>query len=183
MAILIETPRLLMKEIAEEDVPNLFHLNSDPEVIRYTGDKSFNNKTEAHEFIFRYRSVYQKYGCGRLSTFIKETGEYIGWCGLKYIVDKDETDLGYRLMKKYWGKGYATESAAACLDDGFKRLRLNKIYAIAVKDNIASINVFKKLSLNYVKDEPCDTEFCVRYAITKEGWNKSKDFFKPASEI
>jgi len=183
MAILIETPRLLMKEMVEEDTLNLFHLNSDPEVIRYTGDKPFNNKTEAREFILRYQSIYQKYRCGRLSTFIKETGEYIGWCGLKYLADKDEIDLGYRFIKQYWGKGYATESAAACLKDGFKRLKLDKINAIAAKDNTASINVFKKLSLNYIEDEPCDDELCVRYTITKKEWNKSKDFLKSASKI
>ena len=95
---------------------------------------------------------------------------------MKYLVDKDETDLGYRFIKQYWCKGYATESASACLDDGFKRLKLDKINAIAVKDNTASINVFKKLSLNYVRDELCDDELCVRFAITKEEWNKSNDF-------
>lgn len=178
MAILIETQRLLMKEMVEEDAQNLFRLNRDPEVMRYTGDKPFSNETETREFIFNYQSFYQKYGCGRLSTFIKETGEYIGWCGLKYLVDKHETDLGYRFIKQYWGKGYATESAAACLDDGFKRLKLDKINAIAEKDNIASIEVFKKLSLNYVKDEPCDDELCVRFAIRKEEWIKLNDIKK-----
>jgi len=172
MAILIETQRLILKSVVEEDAYNLFELNSDPEVIRYTGDRSFNSIEEALNFIQQYDEVYKKYGYGRLSTFIKETGAYIGWCGLKYLVNKNETDIGYRFSKQFWGKGYATESAAACLEDGFNRLHLNKIIATAMKENIASINVFKKLGLKFSKDEDCGCQPGVLYTITNEEWNR-----------
>jgi ribosomal-protein-alanine N-acetyltransferase len=172
MAILIETQRLILKPMSEEDAFNLFQLNNDPEVIRYTGDSSFNSIKEALNFIHSYKDLYNNYGCGRLSTFIKETGEYIGWCGLKYLPNKNITDIGYRFIKHFWGKGYATESAAACLDDGFKRLQLNKIIATAMKENIASINVFKKLGLKYQNDADCGCQPGVVYAITKEEWRR-----------
>lgn len=170
MAIFIETSRLILKEMTETDVENLFNLNIDPEVIRYTGDASFNNVDEALNFIKSYREIYTTYKCGRLSVFIKETEEYIGWCGLKYLTKTNQTDLGYRLMRKYWGKGYATEAAAACLEDGFKRLNLNKIIATAMIENMASINIFKKLGLKYVKNDDCGSRPGVVYAITKEEW-------------
>ena len=172
MAIRIETQRLILKSMTEEDASGLFQLNSDPEVIHYTGDKSFNNLEEVLNFIRKYDEVYKKYGYGRLSTFIKETGEYIGWCGLKYLSNKNETDIGYRFAKSFWGKGYATESAAACLDDGFNSLHLHKIIATAMKENIASINVFKKLGLKFNKDEDCGCQPGVVYEITKEDWNR-----------
>lgn len=173
MAILIATQRLILKEMTEEDADHLFELNSDPEVMRYTGDSSFNNIEEASNFIRSYQDFYKTYRCGRLSTFIKETGEYIGWCGLKYLINKDKTDIGYRFAKPFWGKGYATESAAACLNDGFNRLHLDKIIATAMKENLASINVFKKLGLKFSKDEDCGCQPGVIYQITKEDWNRS----------
>lgn len=170
MAILIETPRLLLKEMQADDAPDLFDLNNDPEVIRYTGDQSFQNLQEASDFIQNYQSIYQKYGYGRLSLFNKENGQYLGWCGLKYLEQKAETDLGYRLKKQFWGNGFATEAAFACLNDGFNRLQLDQIFATAMKENLPSINIFKKLGLHYLKDQDCGCQPGVVYAITKQEW-------------
>ncbi|MGI4020060.1 MAG: GNAT family N-acetyltransferase [Janthinobacterium lividum] len=170
MAILIETPRLLLKEMSQADVQNLFDLNRDLEVMRYTGDKSFNNINEALNYVENYQHIYQKYGYGRLSLFNKETNEYLGWCGLKYLDQKNETDLGYRLKKRFWEKGFATEAASACLKDGFSRLQLSQIFATAMKENIPSINIFKKLGLKYLKDQDCGCQPGVIYAITKQEW-------------
>jgi RimJ/RimL family protein N-acetyltransferase len=55
--------------------------------------------------------------------------EFTGWCGLKYLSETNEVDLGYRFMKKFWGKGYATEAALACIEYGFSRLHLQKLLA------------------------------------------------------
>ena len=170
MPILIETSRLLLKEMSEDDVQDLFDLNNDPEVMRYTGDKSFESIEEALIYIENYQHIYQKYSCGRLSLFNKETNEYLGWCGLKYLDQKNETDLGYRLKKNFWGKGFATEAASACLDDGFNRLQLDCIFATAMKENTPSINIFKKLGLKYLKDQDCGCQPGVIYAITKQEW-------------
>lgn len=170
MAILIETKRLVLKEMKLDDATDLFNMNNDPEVIRYTGDQSFKTLQEAVNFITDYQQYYQTYNCGRLSTFLKETGEYIGWCGLKYLINKDATDLGYRFTKKHWGKGYATEAAMACLHDGFTRIKLDKIIATAMLENTASINVFKKLGLKFIQNEDCGCQPGVVYAITKEEW-------------
>jgi ribosomal-protein-alanine N-acetyltransferase len=170
MAILIETPRLLLKEMSKDDAPNLFDLNNDLEVMRYTGDKPFETIAETLIYIENYQHIYQKHGYGRLSLFNKETNEYLGWCGLKYLDQKNETDLGYRLKKQVWGKGFATEAAFACLDDGFKRLRLDCIFATAMQENVPSINIFKKLGLKYLKDQDCGCQPGVIYAITQQEW-------------
>lgn len=170
MAILIETPRLLLKEMNEDDAQDLFDLNNDSEVIRYTGDQPFNNLSEVLNYIQNYQHIYQKYGYGRLSLFNKETNEYLGWCGLKYLDQKNETDLGYRLKKQFWGKGFATEAAFACLEDGFNRLQLDQIFATAMKENFPSINIFKKLGLKYMKDRDCGCQPGVIYSIAKQEW-------------
>ncbi len=169
MAIQLETERLILKQFNEEDAHYLFELNSDPDVTKYVGSGPYENIDEVLDFIRNYNQ-YEKYSQGRLNMFDKQTGEYIGWCGLKYLEDKNYSDLGYRLLKRHWGKGYATEAAIACLDYGFKVLNLDKIIGTAMKENTASINVFKKLGLKYSHDSDCGERPGVVYVITKDQW-------------
>ena len=148
MAINLETERLNLKEFCLADAHYLFELNSDPDVTRYVGSGAYNSIDEVYEFIRDY-DQYEKYRMGRLNMFNKQSGEYIGWCGLKCIEDKGYADLGYRLLKRHWGKGYATEASIACLDYGFNTLNLSRIVGTtAMKENIAPpIHVFDKLGL------------------------------------
>ena len=90
-----------------------------------------------------------------------------GWCGLKLHDGTQETDLGYRFMQKYWGKGYATEASLACIDYGFKILNLKRIIGNAMKENVASIKVFKKLSMIYFDETLIDGVSLVKYEIKK----------------
>jgi ribosomal-protein-alanine N-acetyltransferase len=172
MAIQLETERLILKQFSEEDAEYLFELNSDPDVTKYVGEGAYKNIDDVRNFIRNY-DQYEKYGQGRLNIFSKQTGEYIGWCGLKYLADKEYTDLGYRLLKRHWGKGYATEAAIVCLDYGFKVLNLDKIIGTAMKENTASIKVFEKLGLRYSHDDNCGEQPGVVYVITKEEWKQS----------
>src|SRR5688572_23615158 len=114
----LRTPRLYLREFTLADAPDLLALNSDPDVVKYTGDGPFKNLEEAEALIRNY-DQYEKYKMGRLNMYLKDTSEYLGWCGLKYLEDKDAVDIGYRLKQSAWGKGYATEAAQACLDYGF----------------------------------------------------------------
>ena len=169
MPIQLETPRLIMKQFCKEDARHLFELNSDPEVTKYVGEGAYKDLDAVREFIRNYNQ-YEKYGQGRLNIFDKQTDEYIGWCGLKYLENEGYSDLGYRLLKKHWGKGYATEAAKASLDYGFKTLELDKIIGTAMKENLASIGVFKKLGMQYSHDQSCGCQPGVVYVITKYQW-------------
>jgi RimJ/RimL family protein N-acetyltransferase len=169
MAIILETSRLLLREFCTEDAKYLFELNSDPDVTRYVGTGAYNSMDEVYDFINNY-DQYEKYKMGRLNMFDKQTGEFIGWCGLKYVSTGDYVDLGYRLLKRHWGKGYATEAATACLAYGFNTLNLKKVIGTAMSENKASINVFEKLGLKYSHDNDCGNQLGVVYAITKEEW-------------
>lgn len=157
---MLETSRLIIRPALLEDAPNLFMLNSDPEVIRYTGDSNFANINEAESLIRdRMFNQFQKFKMSRFTVQLKD-GTYLGWCGLKYHPETDEVDLGYRFMKRFWGQGFATESSKACLDYGFKNLNLSRIIAKAMPENIGSIKVLQKLGMTfkgYVKDptDPC----------------------------
>lgn len=145
--MLLETERLLMRPFLMEDAPYLFELNSDPEVMQYTGDVYFNSLEETRELISSY-DQFEKYKLGRFSTIRKSDDAYLGWCELK-LGEDNLIDLGYRFMKKYWGFGYATESSRASLKYGFVDLEIEEIVARAMPENSASINVMKKLGMSY----------------------------------
>jgi len=83
---IISTPRLLLREMTPEDAGNLYYLNLDPEVIRYTGDPPFDSILDAEIFLNRY-DHYQKYGFGRWAVIRKLDNAFLGWCGLKYSPD------------------------------------------------------------------------------------------------
>lgn len=148
--VLIETERLVLRESVVGDAPDLFEMNSNPEVLKYTGDLAFTSVEETEELIRNYID-YKKYGYGRWTTIVKATNEVIGFCGLKYLEDIHETDLGYRWKQRHWGKGYATEAGMACLQYGFKNLGLEQIVAQVLEENKASVRVLEKIGMAYWK--------------------------------
>ena len=164
--IALETTRLLMREFQESDAEGMYELNNDPDVIRYTGDDPFLSVEAAREFIRQYDS-YNKFGCGRLTLLLKTTSEYIGWCGLKYDPKSIETDLGFRLLKKFWNKGYATEASLRSIKHGFNDLKIEKIIGRAMEDNTASIRVLKKTGMVFEKTFEAHGGICVQYCIHK----------------
>lgn len=145
---ILETSRCYLRELTVDDAADFFLLNEDEEVIKYTGDKAFRNLEEAQNFLKNY-SQYQHYGYGRWAVIDKANGEFLGWCGLKYSPELNETDIGFRFFKKYWNQGYATETAKACLDYGFEKLQLPKIVGRAMEANLASVKVLEKIGMKF----------------------------------
>ncbi|MDI1353651.1 MAG: GNAT family N-acetyltransferase [bacterium] len=152
--IVTETSRLILRELTPSDADFMYRLNLDPEVIKYTGDKPFDDIDAARLFLENY-DHYQKYGFGRWAVLLKEDQSLIGWCGLKYDTVKDEFDVGFRFFREHWSKGYATEAAGASINLGFKRFQIATIVGRAMSQNLASINVLQKLGMKYWKVELC----------------------------
>lgn len=153
MKRILETERLFLREFTIEDAQLLIDLNSNPNVTRYTGDGPLKNLEAANDILLN--TIFPQYPnkLGRWAVCLKSTNEFIGWCGLKYISQLDEIDLGYRLFENHWGKGYATESAKAVLDYGFNILKLNTIVGRAAIENANSIKVLKKVGLKFEKED------------------------------
>lgn len=145
---MLETERLLLREFVPDDAESMYLLNRDPEVIRYTGDTAFKDIEEARDLILNY-GHYREYGFGRWAVISKPGNEFLGWCGLKYTPELDEHDIGFRFFRKHWNKGYATESAKACIEAGFSRFGINTIVGRAMKENTASIRVLEKLGMHF----------------------------------
>ena len=166
--MILETQRCYLREFFTNDAQYFYDLNSDPEVVKYTGDKPFGNVQEAKSFLENY-DQYQKYGYGRWAVINKNTNEYIGWCGLKYSPDLDEVDLGFRFFRKYWNQGYATETAEACIEFGFNTLNISKIVGRAMEANIGSVKVLEKTGMEFVGNFEFNLHPGVLYQIKKKG--------------
>ncbi len=165
--IILETPRLILREFSPEmDAAGFFELNSDPEVLRYTGDAPFESVGAAQDFLKNYEQ-YRLHGYGRWSTILKDTGAFLGWCGLRFMEDLGDADVGFRLHRRYWGQGYATEAARASVLFGFEKLQLPVILGRAAKENIASIRVLEKIGLQYWRDTDLDGVPAVLYGAER----------------
>jgi ribosomal-protein-alanine N-acetyltransferase len=156
---------LFLREFSAEVAAFVFRLNSDPDVIRFNGDKAFSSIEDARIFLENYEQ-YALHGFGRWAVIQKSTGKFIGWCGLKYSVSKDEVDIGFRFLKTVWNQGYATEATKKCIELGFDKFGIKRIVGRAMVNNHASIKVLEKLGLTFLKTYSFDGEAGVIYEIT-----------------
>lgn len=172
MKTLIETERLLLRELLPTDDFGMFELDSNPEVHKYLGNKPIKNIDESRTFIENIRQQYLDNGIGRWAVILKDTGQFIGWSGLKYYRDSVNNhqnfyEIGYRFIQEHWGKGYATESALAFIDLGFNDMKIDVIYAYADKDHFGSRKVLEKLGMQYINT--------FDYEGVEEVWYKLKN--------
>lgn len=156
MKIITETNRLIIREIQPTDLDEMFKLHADPEVHIYLGNRTITSKEKVMEAIDWLQQQYIDFGVGRWAMINKATGNFIGWTGLEYVTKeinkhKNFYDLGYRLLKEFWGQGFATESAFASLDYGFDKLNIKEVYAMADCNNIGSNKILKKVGLRYIE--------------------------------
>ena len=180
MNTIIETERLILRELLESDVDEMFELDSNPIVHKYLGNKPISTMEQALEGIRFVRQQYKERGIGRFAAVEKSSGEFIGWSGLKLNQGKKEIlngfdnfiDVGYRFIPKFWGKGYATETAIATLDYGFKVMHYNTIYGAAEIENIASNIVLQKIGLKFVNKFLYEDVEVNWYELNKKDYGK-----------
>ena len=182
MHIILETPRLIMRQFTADDVDNLFDLNSDPEVMRYlTGGKATPREVIRDEIIPRHLNVYGRFD--RLGTWAAEstaTGEFLGWFHFRAGPGADVTnvDLGYRLRRSAWNQGYATEGSRALISMGFTGLGVERVFAHTMTANTASRHVLEKCGLTLVRTIAYQGAHAiegaehgeVEYALIKPDW-------------
>lgn len=181
MKIFAETERLILREIVESDEDDLFRLDSNPEVHRYLGNNPVKERSQIQEVIKFIRQQYVDFAIGRWAVIEKESGNFIGWCGIKYIPEHtnghiDFHDIGYRLIQEYWGKGYATESAKAALSYAFTKMNLKDIYGMTHVENQGSINVLTKLGLQITGTFVENGLLINWHQLSRDEWVKSGAF-------
>lgn len=157
MRIFAETDRLLLRELLPTDDSSMFELDSDPDVHFFLGNHPVKTIEESRAMIALIRQQYVDYSIGRWAVIQKQSGDFMGWAGLKYITGtinghSNFYDIGYRFIKRYWGNGYATEAGRPAITYGFTQLNLQEMYGMANATNHASKKTLQKLGLKYIED-------------------------------
>jgi RimJ/RimL family protein N-acetyltransferase len=152
MHIILQTPRLILRQFTEADAALILGLNSDPEIVKYVHEPTLTTEAQAEKILLDIILPQYKNNLGRWAIHTKDNKDFIGWCGLKYRPELDEIDLGYRLLQKAWDKGFATEAAQYSLDHGFNKLDLKLITGRAHIENLASIKVLEKIGMHFISE-------------------------------
>jgi RimJ/RimL family protein N-acetyltransferase len=184
--IILETPRLALRQFTADDVDNLFELNGDPAVMRYLTGGEPTPRAEIRDRIIPFHlAFYQR--LDRIGTWAAEstaTGEFLGWFHFRPGHGSDDItnlELGYRLRRPAWNKGYATEGSRALIDMGFTDLGVQRVFARTMTVNAASRRVLEKCGLTLVHTVPYAGDFAiegaehgeVEYALTKPEWERA----------
>ena len=138
---ILETQRLLLREMTQADYPALAEILQD-RVAMFAYEHACSDE-ETQTWLDRMRERYAKDGFGLWAVVCKETGEMIGQCGLTWQNYEGERvlEIGYLFQRKHWKKGYAIEAARACKHYAFETLHVNEVFSIIRDNNVASMNV------------------------------------------
>jgi len=144
----IETSRLYLRQFTPNDLDELYRIYSDSEVMKYLNE-GVRNREETAADLFQIIADWEKHAFGLWAVVNKENNQLIGDGGLRFLGKTPEVEVGYVLAKAYWGKGLASEVAAASLQYGFEVLKLEKIVAVANIENRSSRRVMEKVEMRY----------------------------------
>ncbi|MCW8877111.1 MAG: GNAT family N-acetyltransferase [Kangiellaceae bacterium] len=166
MKIVAENTQIYLSEFSTLDAPGFFEMNNDLEALQFTGDEPFANECEAESFILNY-SHYKNNGYGRWSIYRKTDNQYLGFAGLRFSQETKETDIGYRIMRQYWGQGIATQATKLSLAVGFNFYNLESIIGRAMEDNPASYRILEKLGFEREADFEEAQNWWRQYRLTR----------------
>jgi RimJ/RimL family protein N-acetyltransferase len=161
----LETERLLMRPVVDDDFDAVAALYGDADVMRYIGLRGPLTYEQTRERVAFMVDHWRRHGFGMWSLRLKDGGAFVGRCGLRFMDNTTEIELGYTLAKAFWGRGYATESARAVVRHVFNVLKLKRLVAIADPANTASVNVMKKLGMTFERVGHFYGSDCVLYAL------------------
>ncbi|WP_406203792.1 GNAT family N-acetyltransferase [Kitasatospora sp. NBC_01560] len=155
MTVHLTTERLVLRRFTDADVDHLVELDADPEVMRYlTGGRATPRADVVGQLLPLYFDHYERYGdLGWWAAEERAGGAFLGWFEFRPTdpADRGEVELGYRLRRAAWGRGYATEGARALIRAGFEELGVRRVVAYTMAVNTGSRRVMEKAGLSYVR--------------------------------
>lgn len=146
----IETPRLTLRRLTDDDAEFIVGLLNEPSFLQFIGDRGVRTVEDARAYIQKGPvASYERFGFGLLLVTRREDGAPIGMCGLLKRDALEDVDVGFAFRPPYWAKGYAVEAAAAVIAHGKAAFGLRRVAAITQPDNVGSIRVLEKLGLRF----------------------------------
>ena len=145
----IHTPGLVLRALELADAEVLHRINHSDGVLRYFPTPTPPPIEKVKRFITGQEEHWDKHGYGNWGIVPEGDDQIIGWVGLQFLPELNETEVGYLLNAPYWGKGYATEAARASIQFGFEQCTLDSIIALVHPENIASRRVIEKCGISY----------------------------------
>lgn len=171
---MIETERLILRKYTMDDLPFLTVQRRIPEVARFIGGLDL----QTPEFIAkRLEFTIKNYeqGLGMCAMVWKETGENIGWSGLQPLEESGEIEVGYGMIETFWRRGIGFECARAWLKYGFETLGLDRIVAVAKRENTGSWRIMEKCGMRSEGERDHYGMTLVYYAIERDDFDRSND--------
>ncbi|MEW1685994.1 GNAT family N-acetyltransferase [Streptomyces sp. NPDC093594] len=144
----LHTDRLTLRGWRDSDLAPWAAMNADPEVREHLGDLLTREQSDAS--VARFQAEFEQRGYGWWAVEVRATGEFIGFAGLDRVDDGmpfSGVEIGWRLARTAWGRGYATEAALAVLAYGFDTLELSEILAVTTSTNIRSQAVMRRIGM------------------------------------
>ncbi len=150
---ILETKRLLLRPLTLNDLDDLYALYKEPNVRKYFPEGTLTYEETKEELEWIIDVYYGKYGYGLWATIYKETGEFIGRCGLLpwTIEERQEVEVAYLLAERYWRQGLGTEVAQAIVQYGFEVLQMPRLICMMDKENVASVKVAENMGMSFEK--------------------------------
>ena len=163
----IETRRLRLRHFTLNDADELYRIYSHRELFRYISNEKPPRWEQTKAVINSLIENWQQHRFGVWAVVDKKQQQLIGHCGFKFLENTREIQIGYLLLKSYWGIGLGTEAALAALKYGFEIAKLQRVVAIAKPENMASRRVMEKVGMKYEKDAYYYNNNVVYYSITR----------------
>ena len=170
MSLRLETDRLLLRPLTVADLDDFMTMHDAPEVVRTMGHYA---APDALARIERNEREWREHGYGLMALIERDTGRFVGRSGLKYWAQFDETEVGWVLHPSFWGRGFATEAARACLDWGFRSLDVPYITAMIMPDNTRSLRVAERLQMTRLRSDTLLEVPVIVHAMDREAWPSS----------
>ncbi len=166
---IFETQRLIMRPLVESDFEHMRKLETEESVVKYLGNGEIRTEEETRYYLNKHLNDYRKYGLGLYAVEEKESNIFIGRSGLiPWVLDKVNKplwEIGYTLRKESWGKGYATELASHLKSWAESNLDTDFVVSLIHPENKASINVAKKIGMDFWKKIKINNYECDGYRI------------------
>jgi [ribosomal protein S5]-alanine N-acetyltransferase len=176
-SIVLDSQLVYMRELQTSDVGFIFELDSNPEVVKYVGIQPSTHIDQASQFLQNIQNQYGLFGTGRFAVIEKQSNAFVGWAGIKYDIVGENGhinyyELGYRLLPRFWGKGYATECSNVLVKWAFENFDMDILAANVDTRHEPSRHVLEKVG--FVLKGPTFLDnaglTCYWFELNKEDW-------------